>query len=128
VRRNGRWRASSEVQQAARVLRSATTPSEKALWKELRGNALEGLRFRRQHAVDRFVLDFYCSTRTLAVEVDGPVHDAQRERDGERTAALALRGIRVIRFTNDEVLSDVCEVVERIRWWAGFAPGEEPEE
>jgi very-short-patch-repair endonuclease len=103
------------------------TPAEHVLWQALRGGATDGLRFRKQHPVGRFVLDFYCAARKLAVEVDGGIHDEQRDLDAERTAALALRGIRVIRFRNEEVLGNLGDVVERIRWWAQFQPGEEPE-
>jgi very-short-patch-repair endonuclease len=128
MRRDGRWRTNSpEIQAAARLLRAEMTPAERTLWQALRGDAIDGLRFRRQHAVGRFVLDFYCASRKLAVEVDGGIHDAQQDLDTERTAALALRGIRVIRFRNEDVLGNLQDVVERIRWWAAFEPGEEPE-
>ena len=103
------------MQLAARALRAAMTPAEKTLWSELRRDAIDGFSFRRQHPVGRFILDFYCPAGQLAIEVDGGVHDGQRERDEERTAALALRGIRVIRFRNEEVLEDVRAVLERIR-------------
>ena len=66
----------SELQQAASQLRGRVTPAEQALWEALRGNQLNGLRFRRQHPVSKFVLDFYCSHSKLAVELDGGVHDA----------------------------------------------------
>jgi very-short-patch-repair endonuclease len=122
-----RWRSSRRMQDRARVLRREMTPAEKALWASLRGDALDGLSFRRQHPIRGFILDFYCPARKLAVEVDGAVHDAQAEHDAERTAALALLGIRVLRFRNDEVLSTITEVVERIRWEAKVAGGEEPE-
>jgi len=122
-----RWRASRPMQDRARVLRREMTHAETALWAELRRDALDGLSFRRQHPVRGFILDFYCPSRKLAVEVDGEVHDAQHERDAERTAALALLGIRVLRFRNDEVLGGMTEVVERIRWEARLLDGEEPE-
>ncbi|HEX8905262.1 MAG TPA: endonuclease domain-containing protein [Longimicrobiaceae bacterium] len=103
------------MQLAARALRAAMTPAEQVLWRELRRDAIDGLSFRRQFPVSRYILDFYCPARQLAIEVDGGVHDTLQERDAERTAALALRGIRVIRFRNEEVLEDVKSVVERIR-------------
>ncbi|HYH82774.1 MAG TPA: endonuclease domain-containing protein [Longimicrobium sp.] len=122
-----RWRTSRQMRERARVLRGEMTPAETALWSALRRDAVDGLSFRRQHAIRGFILDFFCPSRKLAVEVDGEVHEGQQERDAERTAALALLGIRVIRFRNDEVLGDLTAVVERIRWEAKLASGEEPE-
>ena len=99
---------------AARELRRNETPAERALWRVLRDRGVNGLRFRRQHPLGGFVLDFYCAEVSLCVEVDGGVHDAQQERDAHRTASLALRGIRVIRFRNEEVLTDLPFVLRRI--------------
>jgi very-short-patch-repair endonuclease len=78
------------------------------------------MRFRRQHAIDRFVLDFYCPAHKLAVEVDGAVHDTadQAERDAGRTQALEQLGIRVIRIRNEEV-RDIWTVLARIAAAAG---------
>jgi very-short-patch-repair endonuclease len=96
-------------------MRREPTPAEKVLWDVLRGRGLDGLRFRRQHPVGRFVLDFYCPIHKLAVEVDGEVHDAQQERDAERTAVIEAHGYRVIRFRNEEVLDNLPGVLARIR-------------
>lgn len=106
-----------EVQQAARRLRSDETPAEKTLWSELRRNRLDGLHFRRQHALGRFVLDFYCASKKLAVELDGEVHDDpdQVMRDQMRSVALEALSVRVIRFRNEEVLKNLPSVLERIR-------------
>jgi very-short-patch-repair endonuclease len=73
-----------------------------------------GVRFRRQHAIDRFLVDFYCAEASLVIEVDGPIHQQQVERDLEREKALATRGLTVLRFRNDEVLDDVTSVLARI--------------
>ena len=70
------------------------------MWKVLRGRGLGGLKFRRQHPVDGFVVDFYCAERRLIVEVDGSVHDRQRAADEERQAVLDASGYRVVRLTN----------------------------
>jgi very-short-patch-repair endonuclease len=80
----------------------------------LQKRQVAGLRFRRQHPVGHFVLDFYCPLCRLAIEVDGEVHDLQLERDVERTRALETHGIRVLRFRNDEVLNRLPRVVARI--------------
>jgi very-short-patch-repair endonuclease len=107
---------SYEVWAAAREMRKNPTPAEKALWLVLRNRAVNGLRFRRQHALDGLVLDFYCPEVRLCVELDGGVHDTpeQQERDAARTAHLQARDIRVLRFRNDEVLTDMRSVLTRI--------------
>jgi very-short-patch-repair endonuclease len=75
-----------------------------------------GLRFRRQHPIDRYVLDFYCPAARVAVELDGPHHDddEQREHDARRTAVLARRGIVVLRFSNQEANRNPLEVLANI--------------
>ncbi len=103
------------VQQVARTLRRELTPAERILWNALRGRQLDGLGFWRQHPVGRFVLDFYLSSHHLVVELEGASHEAQRERDAERTAWLAAYGYRVLRFRNEEVLNDLSGVLQRIR-------------
>jgi very-short-patch-repair endonuclease len=116
-------RASSpEVQAAARRLRCEPTRAEVVLWEGLRKNQVRGVRFRRQHAVGQFVLDFYSTAHKLAIEVDGDVHDSQAEQDEARTEYLGTRGIRVIRFRNEEVLNDIREVLATIRDAIGAEP------
>ena len=111
-----RWRASKEIQQRARELRKNMTEAEKELWQVLRGNRLDGLYFRRQHAIGTFILDFVCVQEKLVIEVDGGTHRGQEEYDQERTQWLEKeKGYRVIRFTNDDVLKNIHEVVEKIR-------------
>jgi very-short-patch-repair endonuclease len=111
-----RWRAPKEIQQRARELRKEMTPAEKKLWQVLRGNQLDGLYFRRQHAVGIYILDFVCVQEKLVIEVDGGSHLEQEEYDSKRTQWLEEeKGYRVIRFTNDDVLRNINEVVEAIR-------------
>ena len=119
MRREARWRTSGSIHQAAKALRRPMTPAEEVLWSVLRRNALAGLQFRRQHPIGRFILDFYCASKKLCIELDGPIHDAQPDRDEARTQALAHQQIRVIRFRNEEVLSDLASVVRRIEIAAG---------
>ena len=107
--------ASGAVQKAARQLRCDPTRAEVVLWEALRGRRLAGVRFRRQHVIDRFVVDFYSSEHRLAIEVDGDIHDQQREQDEIRTEYLATRRIRVIRFRNEQVLDDLPSVLTAIR-------------
>ncbi|WP_439546416.1 endonuclease domain-containing protein [Sandarakinorhabdus sp.] len=96
----------------ARTLRRQMTLPEVMLWQHLRGSPA-GLRFRRQHPVGRYVLDFYCSSRALAVEVDGYVHQlaAQTSHDEVRDAWLADQGVTIMRIPATDVLRDVDAVV-----------------
>ena len=71
-----------------------------------------GIRFRRQHPVEPYLLDFYCSSAKLAIELDGWGHDESRSHDARRTQFLNRQGIRVIRISNDEVLENLDGVVE----------------
>jgi phosphoribosylformylglycinamidine synthase len=87
----------------ARQMRHAPTPAEDALWQHLRNRQVNGAKFRRQYAMEYFIVDFVCLERRLIVEVDGPVHDQQPEYDAERQGILELKGFRVLRFTNEEV-------------------------
>ena len=102
--------------QRARELRREMTPQERKLWKYLRGKKLHGIKFRRQHPVDRFILDFFCYGHNLAVEIDGHSHyqPDQRAYDQARTEWLACRGIRVIRFTNRDVDTNIEGVLNEI--------------
>ena len=104
-----------EIEAAARNLRQNMTPAEQVLWEALKGRQVAGLKFRCQHPVGPFILDFYCPARKLAVEVDGGVHDGQAEYDEARTQQLNDYGYQVLRFRNDEVLNDLDSVLERVR-------------
>ncbi len=110
-----RWRASQEMQARARELRREMTPAEKKLWARIRFGQLDGAHFRRQHAVDRFIVDFFCAKARLVIEVDGDSHAVQAEYDAARTQWLnEQRHYRVLRFTNDEVYRNIEAVLEAI--------------
>lgn len=100
----------------ARLLRQKETAAEKKLWPYLRNRLLKGRKFRRQHAVANYVLDFYCHECKLAVELDGAIHNEQmnRQYDIARTELLNSMKITVIRFRNEEVLNNVESVLEKI--------------
>ena len=114
--RKTRGHATSTIVLAARAQRRKLTPAERKLWEALRGRRLAGLKFRRQHPYDRFILDAFCVEYQLEVEVDGGIHadPAQTHRDEERTTYLQARGIRVLRFGNEEVENHLDEVLRRI--------------
>lgn len=83
----------------------------------LRNRKLDDLKFRRQHPVDIFILDFYCHEKKLAIEVDGEIHnnEEQKEWDDSRTVELTELGIHILRFTNEEVVNSVSEVINSIK-------------
>jgi len=96
----------------ARHLRQAQTDAEIRLWTFLRGSRLNGFKFRRQHPVPPYVLDFYCDAAKLAVELDGSQHS--EVTDLERTRVLQSKGIRVLRFWDNDALSKTDAVLEAI--------------
>jgi very-short-patch-repair endonuclease len=102
------------MQATARYLRRQMTRAESVLWQRLRDRQLGGLKFRRQHPIGGYILDFYCAAASLAIEVDGPVHARQSEADANRDALLAERGIQVLRVSNVDVLERLEETAERI--------------
>ncbi len=108
--------ASSSAFDKARQLRSNMTPAEQELWKHIRRNQVDGFRFRRQHPVSRFILDFYCHESTLAIELDGSVHDHEDQKiyDQERDRVIRELGIEVLRFKNDEVFENLADVLNKI--------------
>jgi len=97
----------------ARLMRREPTEAEDRLWQELRGRRLDGIKFRRQVPVGRFVADFICADAGLIVEIDGSQH-ADSYHDRERDAELKARGFRVLRFWNDDVLKDLNAVCDTI--------------
>ncbi|MEG3087948.1 endonuclease domain-containing protein [Sphingomonas sp. PB4P5] len=99
----------------AKRLRTEMTPPEIALWLALRQNEA-GLRFRKQHAVSDYVLDFYCAPASLVIEVDGEAHSSgdRPMRDATRDAWLAAKGLLVLRYPARDVLANVNDVAQQI--------------
>ena len=104
--------------QLRKELRNNATPAERLLWNHLAARKLLGYKFRRQHGIGRYIVDFYCPKLRLAIEVDGDAHfnSIVRENDAVRTAFLVSCWIHVVRFTNAEVLKNIDEVLEQLRW------------
>jgi len=100
----------------ARKLRTRMTPAEIILWSALKKRQLGGFKFRRQHAISRYVLDFYCHELKLGVELDGEYHleKTQQLYDVDRTENLALYNIEIIRFENKKVIESLFEVLKII--------------
>ena len=105
----------------ARELRKRLTPPEARLWVQLKGERLRGLKFRKQHPIGPYILDFYCPEAGLAVEVDGAGHGLpdQHRHDERRTAWLAERGVRVLRVRATQVRDELEGVLAWIASEAG---------
>jgi very-short-patch-repair endonuclease len=97
----------------ATELRQNTTDAERRLWAALRGRRLQGYKFRRQHPIGRFIVDFACTRHRLVIEADGGQHDESKS-DARRTAWLESQGWRVIRFWNNDILANTEGVVSTI--------------
>jgi very-short-patch-repair endonuclease len=99
-----------------RVLRGRATDAERLLWRLLRTRQFVGLKFRRQHPVGPYIVDFYCADRRLVVELDGGQHFTVEGQayDRRRTEYLAARGIRVVRFTNSDLFENAEGVLEML--------------
>ncbi len=96
-------------------LRNHSTLAEATLWKLLKGKQIAGLKFRRQHSVGVYILDFYCPQIKLAIELDGAVHNRQQDYDEQRTYYLnKVEGIEVLRFENRTVFEDVERIIREI--------------
>ena len=98
-------------------LRNNMTHAEVLLWTYLKGKALDGLKFRRQHSIDNYILDFYCPEKKLAVEIDGPTHMTTKSinHDIQRTHVLSKHEIDQIRFSNEEIYDNILIVLQKIR-------------
>jgi very-short-patch-repair endonuclease len=114
-----------ELKSRRRELRSNLTPAEALLWRHLQRSKLHGRKFRHQHSVGPYVLDFYCPSERLAVELDGAAHDhgLAVRRDVLRTTYLVASGVRVIRFENQDVEHDPEGVLATITRCFGAPQG-----
>ena len=98
-----------------RALRKEPTPAEGKLWAYLRGDKL-GVKFRRQHALGPYIVDFCSIKAKLIIELDGSQHLEQAEYDQERTLYLEAQGYKVIRFWNNQVMNDISGVILAIQY------------
>jgi very-short-patch-repair endonuclease len=99
-----------------RSLRQVMTDAEAVLWEELRNKKFRDLKFKRQHSIGNYIVDFYCANPRLIIEVDGAVHSEkeQKGKDEHRDANLRDMDYIVLRFSNDEVINDTQEVLKKI--------------
>lgn len=101
------FRLSEKMKSLCRHLRHDSTVPERILWGLLRNRRLAGMKFRRQQTIGSFIVDFYCDKLKLVIEVDGESHEGRLEEDRKRQIFLERNGLKVIRFTNDEVLGNI---------------------
>ena len=120
--------ASPNIFLKAKALRKNMTEAEKLLWSVLRKKQLEGLRFRRQHPILTFILDFYCHRIKLGIELDGLGHENEEQRnyDEARTCQLNEHGVTIVRYKNEEVIKDMenvkLKIMEEVAKLAKLAP------
>lgn len=106
--------SSKYIIKLAQEMRKDLTPCEQILWNKLKEKRLNGCKFRRQHPINRYILDFYCHEHKLAIEVDGNVHRCKYDEDEFRDQYLRSIGIKTLRITNDEILQNIDAVILKI--------------
>ncbi len=113
----------NEIKEKVRYLRKNQTEAESLLWDKLRNRQVVGCRFIRQYPITMnyegksklFIADFYCAKKKLIIEVDGKIHEQQKEQDELRTYLINTKGIKVVRFTNDEIINNINNVIIRLK-------------
>lgn len=95
-------------------LRDSMPAAEIVLWSRLKNSQLKGLKFRRQHSIGKYVVDFYCPKHKLAIEIDGQSHEKSEKQDERRQKFIEFFGIKVLRFTNYDIYKNTNEVLEFI--------------
>lgn len=106
-----RW---TKLKKLARDKRHEPTEAEAVLWQHLRNRQLCGIKFRRQHAIGQFIVDFYAPALNLIIEVDGSHHSQMQEEDSIRQAYLESLGLHILRFTNEDVSHNLSHVLNQI--------------
>ena len=106
----------SALRKFAAENRRNMTPAEKALWQQLRGQQL-GVKFLRQYIIGNYIVDFFCPSKQLIIEVDGKYHYAEDNQDFDniRDTYLSLQGYKVLRFINEQVLCNIDQVIAKIQ-------------
>ena len=109
-------KSSSHLYEYGKRMRTDPTKSEWILWQRWRNKKVAGLKFRRQHPIDKFIADFHCHEKKLAIELDGGIHKRteQKDLDKGRTETLNEFGITVLRFTNEEIINNLEDVISKI--------------
>jgi very-short-patch-repair endonuclease len=108
--------AKASIFKLAKELRKTQTEAEKILWSKLNKNQVLGLQFRRQHPIDKFIADFFCPKIKLIIEIDGSIHDIPEHHNHDlgRTDILNDFGITVVRFSNEQIITEIDYTVNQI--------------
>jgi very-short-patch-repair endonuclease len=111
------YNASPKIFENAKILKHNQTKAEMIMWQVLRGRQLNGMKFRRQHPIGRFIVDFYCHEYKLVIELDGEIHniDFVKEYDENREVQLQNLGLKILRFKNEEVFDSLEKILETIK-------------
>ncbi len=104
------------LKEIRRTLRQTITPAENFLWQQIRNRKLNKMKFKRQHSIGNYIVDFYCASSRLIIELDGEVHNVpeQIEKDKSRDENLKEMGFKILRFSNEYVLSNINLVKQEI--------------
>jgi very-short-patch-repair endonuclease len=117
-RRAKKWHTDAvlwiKLKSIAKEMRRKPTEAEDLLWQRLRKHQLLGFKFRRQHSIERFIVDFYCAEARVVLEIDGSIHQYREEEDLIRQDYIKSLGLRLLRFSNNDVLNNLDEVLEQI--------------
>ena len=103
-----------KIQRVSRMLRKNQTRPERVLWSKLRARRFHGYKFRRQAPIGSYVVDFYCHSQKLIIEIDGHDHDRKKEHDAYRELMLRRAGLHIIRFTNRQVVHSLSWVLSEL--------------
>lgn len=108
--------ATAKIFERARALRKISTEAEKILWKQLKAKKFSGLKFRRQHPINKFIADFFCDKLNLIIEIDGGIHQIEEveERDIAREKVLKEFGFTILRFTNNDIIYNIDFILNKI--------------
>lgn len=117
---------SINLTETAKELRRSMADAERILWQRLKAKQLNGLKFRRQEQIGHFIVDFICFEKGVVVEADGGQHALEKEKDEERTQWLNSQGFTVLRFWNNDILTNTDGVMEAIRSACMEAPSPRP--
>lgn len=111
---NYKLQSELSLRKVARTLRQRSTLAEQKLWQQLRNKQINGIKFRRQHTLRGYIVDFYCYQYNLVIEIDGPIHNDHVLHDQGRDRHLKNYGYNILRFSNEQVLNHTREVVKII--------------
>ncbi len=108
----------------ARQLRERSTVAERLMWDKLKSKQFKVYKFRRQHPIHKFIVDFYCHKLKLIIEIDGKYHDSEKQKneDFKRSELLQFQGLKEIRFTNEEIINDFESVLKKLEEFINSFP------